>query len=435
MEKLVINGCGPLLGEVRVSGAKNAALPILAASILGQGPINLMNVPRVRDVGTMCDLLQQLGMDVHRQNERVFLDASAISSPIAPYDLVKTMRASILVLGPLLARLGYARVSLPGGCAIGSRPVDLHLSALEKMGAEITLEHGYIEARATRLKGACIHFDKVTVGGTENIMMAATLARGETVITNAAREPEIVDLAEMLIAMGAQIKGQGTDTITIKGKDRLNGADHSVMPDRIEAGTWVCAGAITCGRVRVANVAPLALGAFLDKISKAGVPLSVGHDSIEIFPHKGLRAVDTITQPFPGFPTDLQAQYMALMTLAKGKTILTEAIFENRFMHVPELERMGAEIHIKGRVAEIFGVDRLSGAEVMATDLRAGAALVLAALASDGKTTIDRIYHLDRGYSNIEEKLSLLGADVYRIGKKKTGKLVELVPRADLKLA
>ena len=435
MEKLVINGCGPLLGEVRVSGAKNAALPILAASILGRSPVNLDNVPQVRDVATMCDLLQTLGMDVHRQGERVFLDASSISSPIAPYELVKTMRASILVLGPLLARLGFARVSLPGGCAIGSRPVDLHLAALEKMGAEINLEHGYIEARATRLKGACIHFDKVTVGGTENIMMAATLARGETIISNAAREPEIVDLAEMLISMGARIKGQGTDTIIIKGVERLHGADHSVMPDRIEAGTWVCAGAITCGRVRVSHVAPLALGDFLDKISQAGVPLSVGHDSIEIYPHKGLRPVDAETGPFPGFPTDLQAQYMALMTLARGKTKLTEAIFENRFMHVPELERMGAQIHVNGRIAEIFGVDNLSGAEVMATDLRAGASLVLAALAADGKTTIDRIYHLDRGYANIEDKLSMLGADVYRLGKKKTGKLVELVPRSDLKLA
>lgn len=435
MDKLVINGNGPLMGEVRVSGAKNAALPILAASILARSPVILDNLPAVRDVATMCELLQQLGIQVERSNERVQLDAATISSPIAPYELVKTMRASILVLGPLLTRLGFARVSLPGGCAIGSRPVDLHLTALEKMGAEIKLEHGYIEARATRLKGACINFETVTVTGTENIMMAATLARGQTLITNAACEPEVVNLAEMLIGMGARIQGQGTSTILIDGVERLEGTQHRIMADRIEAGTWVCAAAITCGRVRVTNAGPASLTGFLSKITQAGVPVSLGHDAIEIFPHRGLQAVNITTEPFPGFPTDLQAQFMALMTLARGNSQITEAIFENRFMHVPELERLGAEIQIHGRTAEVMGVSHLSGSEVMATDLRAGAALMIAALAADGKSTIDRIYHLDRGYAHIEEKLSILGADAYRINKKRTGKLRELVPRSDQNIA
>lgn len=415
MDKLVLIGNGPLEGEVRISGAKNASLPCLAASILTAGTVNLSNLPWVRDIYTMCDLIRELGLEIDDNDDSVVIKGAKINSHIAPYQLVKTMRASILVLGPLLARLGRAQVSLPGGCAIGARPVDLHLKALEQMGAEIKLEHGYIDARADRLKGAHITFEKVTVTGTENIMMAATLAEGTTILDNAACEPEIVDLAEMLIGMGAQIEGAGTERILIKGVDSLHGCDHRIIPDRIETGTYVCAAAITRGRVSITNTEPRHLEAFLAAMKQAGLPMEIHPDRIEVFPHDGLRAVNITTEPHPGFPTDMQAQFIATMTQAEGTSIVTENIFENRFGHVPELKRMGADIVIDGNRALTIGPTPLSGAQVMATDLRASASLVIAGLIAAEETTIDRIYHLDRGYYNLEGKLGNLGAKIRRV--------------------
>ncbi|MDJ0841041.1 MAG: UDP-N-acetylglucosamine 1-carboxyvinyltransferase [Acidobacteriota bacterium] len=416
MDRFIIEGNGPLNGTVNVSGAKNAALPLLAASILTEDHLELGNLPRVQDVATMCALLERIGMGVQRTEDNAVLSGSSLHSHIAPYDLVKTMRASILVLGPMLARMGIARVSLPGGCAIGARPVDLHLKALERMGAEIIQETGYIEARAARLKGAPITFDKVTVTGTENIMMAATLAQGVTVLHNAALEPEVVDLADCLNAMGARIKGQGTSTIVIEGVERLHGATHETMPDRIEAGTWLCAAAITQGHVTVNRMQPEHLTAVLQTLAAAGVPMSVGCNCVEVRPHHGLHARDIVTQPYPNFPTDMQAQMTALMTQASGVSQITETIFENRFMHAAELARMGAQIQVNGRTARVTGGTELTGAKVMATDLRASASLVLAALAAEGSTTINRIYHLDRGYADLETKLQALGGNIRRAG-------------------
>lgn len=415
MDKLVLIGNGPLEGEVRISGAKNAALPCLAASILTPGAVSLTNLPWVRDIYTMCDLIRELGLEINDNDDGVDIKGAKINSHIAPYQLVKTMRASILVLGPLLARLGRAQVSLPGGCAIGARPVDLHLKALEEMGAEIKLEHGYIDARADRLKGAHITFEKVTVTGTENIMMAATLAEGTTILDNAAQEPEIVNLAEMLIAMGANIVGAGSSRIVIEGVEQLHGGNHRIIPDRIETGTYVCAAAITRGRVSITNTDPQYLGAFLEAMKKAGLPMEISGDRIEVFPHEGLRAVNVTTEPHPGFPTDMQAQFIATMTQAEGTSIVTENIFENRFNHVPELKRMGADIVIDGNRALTIGPAPLSGAQVMATDLRASASLVIAGLIASEETTIDRIYHLDRGYFDLEGKLSRLGAKIRRV--------------------
>ena len=415
MDKLLITGNGPLSGEVRISGAKNAALPSLAASILCSETLRLTNLPMVRDIETMSRLLAELGLRVESGHEEVAIDGSGISSHTAPYQLVKTMRASILALGPLVARLGEAQVSLPGGCAIGERPVDLHLSALEKMGAEINLEHGYIHAKAKRLQGAEILFRTVTVTGTENIMMAATLAEGTTVLRNAAMEPEVVDLAELLIGMGARIEGHGTETIVIHGVDCLKGSEHRIISDRIETGTFVCAAGITRGHVTLTNTDPKFLGSFLEAVQEAGLPVRLGGDTIEILPHQGLKARDIETQPHPGFPTDMQAQFMALMTHAEGRSLITENIFENRFMHVAELNRMGANIKIQGSTAVTTGPTPLSGAQVMATDLRASASLVIAALVANGETLIDRIYHLDRGYARLEEKLGGVGALVKRV--------------------
>ncbi|CAM2006965.1 UDP-N-acetylglucosamine 1-carboxyvinyltransferase [Acanthopleuribacter pedis] len=415
MDKLVLIGNGPLEGEVRISGAKNASLPCLAASILTAGAVSLTNLPWVRDIYTMCDLIRELGLEINDNEDGVAIKGAKINSHIAPYQLVKTMRASILVLGPLLARLGRAQVSLPGGCAIGARPVDLHLKALEKMGAKIKLEHGYIDAQAERLKGAHIDFEKVTVTGTENMMMAATLAEGTTILDNAAQEPEVVDLANMLIAMGADIQGAGTSRIVIEGVDSLHGCDHRIIPDRIETGTYVCAAAITRGRVSITNTAPQYLGAFLDAMQRAGLPMDIHEDRIEVYPHEGLRSVNVATEPHPGFPTDMQAQFIATMTQAEGTSIVTENIFENRFNHVPELKRMGADIVIDGNRALTIGPASLSGAQVMATDLRASASLVIAGLIAAEETTIDRIYHLDRGYYDLEGKLRNLGAKIRRV--------------------
>ncbi|MDJ0838476.1 MAG: UDP-N-acetylglucosamine 1-carboxyvinyltransferase [Acidobacteriota bacterium] len=415
MDKLRITGNGPLHGEVRISGAKNAALPCLTACIMSPEAVTLTNLPRVRDIHTMIRVLEELGAAVELDGERVIIDAAELKSHTATYDLVKTMRASILVLGPLLARFGKARVSLPGGCAIGARPVNLHLEALEKMGAKITIEHGYIDARVDRLQGAEITFANVTVTGTENIMMAAALARGTTILHNAAREPEVIDLAEMLNGMGAKISGQGTDTIVIEGVDTLHGHTHPIIPDRIETGTYVCAAAVTRGDVRITHTRPEYLKRFLDVMRAAGLPFEVDADCIHVKPHNGLKAQDIQTQPHPGFPTDMQAQFMAVMTQAEGASAITESIFENRFMHVSELNRMGADITVKGRTAITKGVTPMSGAQVMATDLRASASLVVAALVAKGDTIIDRIYHLDRGYCDLEKKLEGIGALVERI--------------------
>ena len=428
MDRLMMTASGPLCGEVRISGAKNAALPLLTASILTPDQVRLTNLPDVRDIHTMCSLLSQLGIEVSPgpDGTEVVLNGQGLSAYEAPYDLVKTMRASILALGPLTARLGLARVSLPGGCAIGARPVDLHLRALEKMGAEINIEHGYIEARAVRLQGAEIHFDTVTVTGTENIMMAATLAEGETVLYNAAREPEVSDLAELLIKMGARIQGHGTGTIVIQGVDRLHGAEHAIIPDRIETGTYICAAAITAGHVTLSGTRPDTLQAFLNTMAQAGLSWRTMDDVIEVFPHQGLVAVDVETTPHPGYPTDMQAQLVAVLTQASGRSRVIESIFENRFMHVPELNRMGAEIHAGGREALITGGTPLSGATVMATDLRASAALVLAGLIAEGETIVDRIYHLDRGYANLEGKLNGLGARVRRLSERNEKEIIRL---------
>jgi len=415
LDKIVIHGGERLHGDVQVSGAKNAALPLLFATLLAGGDHRLRNVPQLRDIDTAGKLLDILGAEVHREGDLFCIEAGGIRSVEAPYELVRTMRASVLVLGPLVSRLGHARVSLPGGCAIGARPINLHLKGLEAMGAEITLDHGYVEARAARLHGARICFDLPTVGGTENLMMAATLAKGTTVLENAACEPEVVDLANALIGMGARIEGAGTDIVTIEGVDDLAPMDYTVMPDRIEAGTYMAAAAITGGDVLVRDVVPGHLDAFSSKLEEAGVSIECRDAGLRVRGPERLEAVNIKTRPFPGFPTDMQAQFMALMCVANGTSMISENVFENRFMHVCELQRMGANIAIEGKVATVKGVAQLLGAPVMATDLRASASLVLAGLAADNTTEIARIYHLDRGYEQLEKKLQLLGARIERV--------------------
>jgi len=415
MDKLVIEGGTPLSGEVRVSGAKNAALPILCASLLTDEPLELTNVPQLNDVRTMQHLLGQMGVARDGDGDAIVLDAARIDWPLAPYELVKTMRASILALGPLLARCGEARVSLPGGCAIGLRPVDQHIKGLTAMGAAIDLEHGYINARGARLAGTRFVFDVVTVTGTENLMMAATLADGVTVLENAAREPEIVDLAACLAAMGARITGAGSDRITIEGVAKLHGAAHAIMPDRIETGTFAAAAAAAGGDVAIVGASPQTLDAVSDKLREAGADVAADGTTLRVRRSGALRAANVRTAPFPGFPTDMQAQFMALATVADGTSVLTETIFENRMMHVQELVRLGASIEVEGNTAIVKGVHKLTGANVMATDLRASACLVIAGLMAEGATTIDRIYHLDRGYERIEDKLSGLGARIRRV--------------------
>ena len=416
MEKIRIVGGRPLEGTVRISGAKNASLPDLCAALLTDQAVTLRNVPEVRDIRTMGRVLAALGAEVEfRVGGQVDLKAATLTSVEAPYDLVKTMRASVLVLGPLVAREGRARVSLPGGCAIGARPIDLHLAALEKMGATLTVEHGYVEARARRLRGAEISFDTVTVTGTENVMMAASLAEGRTVLRNAACEPEVEDLAALLSAMGARIEGAGTPTIEVEGVERLGGASHRVIPDRIETGTYLVACAIAGGEIEVRHCQPAHLRAVIDKLRETGLRIEEGPDNLRVRAPRVLRPANVTTQPHPGFPTDMQAQYMVLMTQAEGASTVTETIFENRFMHVAELARMGANVRENGRTAIVTGPTPLSGAQVMATDLRASACLVLAGLAATGETVVDRIYHLDRGYYRIDEKLRGLGADIERL--------------------
>ncbi|MEQ6292363.1 UDP-N-acetylglucosamine 1-carboxyvinyltransferase [Vogesella sp. GCM10023246] len=418
MDKLVIQGgAGPLNGEIRVSGAKNAALPILCAGLLTADTLKLSNVPMLRDVFTTQKLLQGMGVRVMTDNvQEVEITAASLDTLVAPYELVKTMRASILVLGPMLARYGEATVSLPGGCAIGSRPVDQHIKGLVAMGAEISIEHGYVKAKAKRLRGAHIVMDMVTVGGTENLLMAAALAEGTTILENAAREPEVVDLANCLVAMGARIQGIGSDKMVVEGVERLHGAEYAVMPDRIEAGTFLVAGAMTRGHVVLRNAAPRAMDVILDKLAETGAVIECGDDWISLDMKRRPKAVNVRTMPHPGFPTDMQAQMMTLNTIAEGAAVMTETIFENRFMHVPELNRMGASIEVEGNTAIVKGVDKLSGATVMATDLRASASLVIAGLAAEGETTVDRIYHLDRGYEHIEAKLNGVGANITRVG-------------------
>lgn len=418
MDKLLIRGGRQLQGEVTISGAKNAALPELCATLLTADPVTLSNVPRLQDVSTTLKLLRSMGAQAERsesQPDTVAVSAATLTSREATYDLVKTMRASILVLGPLLARFGEARVSLPGGCAIGSRPVDQHIKGMQAMGAEITVEHGYILARAKRLKGARITTDMVTVTGTENLLMAATLAEGETVLENAAQEPEIPDLAEMLIGMGAKIEGHGSSKIRIQGVERLHGVAHRIVPDRIEAGTFLCAVAAAGGEVVLRGARADHLDAVIDKLREAGAGIESGADWIRVKNDKRLRAVGFRTSEYPAFPTDMQAQFMALDCIADGTAKVTETIFENRFMHVNELVRLGAKIEVDGHTAVIQGVPRLSGATVMATDLRASASLVIAGLVADGETVIDRIYHLDRGYDQMETKLRAIGADIERV--------------------
>jgi len=417
MQKIVVEGGAPLNGEVRISGAKNAVLPILCATLLADGPVTLRNVPHLHDVHTTARLLAELGARVGDGGPGVVtVDPTTVHSQVAPYELVKTMRASILVLGPLLAKYGHAEVSLPGGCAIGSRPVDLHIKGLQSLGAEISVENGFIKARADRLRGARHVFDIVSVGATENVLMAATLAEGRSVIENAAMEPEIVDLAECLIAMGARITGAGTGRIEVEGVERLHACEHSVVADRIEAGTFLVAAAMTGGRVTITHARPDTMDAVLDKLRDAGAQLDCDGDRITL-DMRGRRpkSVDVTTMPHPGFPTDMQAQFMALNCVADGVAVMNETIFENRFMPVNELLRLGADIRIDGHTAVVRGVPRLSGAPVMATDLRASASLILAGLVAEGETTIDRIYHLDRGYENIEQKLSGVGAKISRI--------------------
>src|SRR5947209_1505194 len=415
MDKFVIRGGNPLLGTVRVSGAKNAALPAMAAALLTDEPVVLENIPDVRDIETTRKLLTAMGAEVElgygRAHHRTTVNCRNLtSSPEASYELVKTMRASTLVLGPLVARTGYARVSLPGGCAIGARPIDLHIKGLERLGATITQEHGYIEARAERLRGGEIVFDKITVTGTEDLMMAATLADGETVMENCAREPEVADLAALLNKMGAKIEGAGSSTLRIRGVEKLRGAKHRIIPDRIEAGTFLVAGALTGGDLVVAGCDPRHLTALVQKLEEAGVKVTaIAPDSLRVMAHGPLRAADVSTEEYPGFPTDMQAQYMALATQAEGSSIVTENIFENRFMHALELVRMGANIKMEGRRAIVRGKTPLSAAAVLASDLRASASLVLAALVADGETIIDRVYHIDRGYEHIEEKLRGVG--------------------------
>jgi UDP-N-acetylglucosamine 1-carboxyvinyltransferase len=416
VDKLLIQGGVPLSGAVRVSGAKNAALPILCASILTGDTLRVQNVPHLRDVTTTLSLLAQMGVEVSLDEKLgVGLSAGVLHHRVAPYDLVKTMRASILVLGPLVARFGEARVSLPGGCAIGLRPVDQHIKGLEAMGATIAIEHGYISARAERLKGARIIMDLVTVTGTENILMAATLAEGTTIIENAAREPEVVDLANCLIAMGARISGHGTDVITVQGVPALSGATYTVMPDRIETGTFLVAAAATGGDITLRGTRPNFIDAVVSKLHESGARVETGADWISLTTSGRPQAVSVRTAPYPAFPTDMQAQFMALDTVADGTAVVTETVFENRFMHVQELRRLGANVEVEGNTAIVRGVQRLSGATVMATDLRASACLVVAGLVADGETIVDRIYHLDRGYECIEEKLSQLGARIRRV--------------------
>jgi UDP-N-acetylglucosamine 1-carboxyvinyltransferase len=415
MDKLLVAGGTPLRGTVRISGAKNAALPILCAALLAAEPLRLANVPRLHDVRTMLRLLAQMGVATAAEGSQVDLDAGRLDKPLAPYELVKTMRASILVLGPLLARCGHARVSLPGGCAIGLRPVDQHVKGLEALGAEIRVEQGYIEARAARLKGARLVMDLVTVTGTENLMMAACLADGVTVLENAAREPEIVDLANCLNAMGARVSGAGTDVITVEGVERLRAARHAIMPDRIETGTFLVAAAATGGAVTLHDTRAGLLDAVIDKLREAGAKVEGQNGSIRLEMRGRPRSVSVRTAPFPAFPTDMQAQFMALDAIADGTATVTETIFENRFMHALELARLGADIETSGNTAIVRGVPRLQGATVMATDLRASASLVIAGLVAEGETCIDRIYHLDRGYEAIEDKLSVLGARIRRV--------------------
>lgn len=415
MDKLLIQGGAPLRGEVSISGAKNAALPIMCAALLSAEPLILSNVPRLRDVDTLLALLARVGVRHAESGGSLDLRAANLGDPVAPYDLVKTMRASILVLGPLLARCGEAKVSLPGGCAIGLRPVDLHIKGLQAMGAQIHVEEGYVVARAKRLKGARLVMDLVTVTGTENLMMAACLAEGTTVIENAAREPEVVDLANCLVAMGARIRGAGTDAITIEGVEKLHGASHAVMPDRIESGTFLVAAAATGGSVRLLNTRGDALDAVIDKLRETGAKVEAGADSLSLHMTGRPKSINVRTAPYPGFPTDMQAQFMALDAIADGAAVITETIFENRFMHASELQRLGADIELSGHTAVVRGRRQLQGATVMATDLRASASLVIAGLVARGETVIERIYHLDRGYENIEGKLSRLGAQISRI--------------------
>jgi UDP-N-acetylglucosamine 1-carboxyvinyltransferase len=421
MDKFVIRGGNPLLGTIRVSGAKNAALPAMAAALLTDEPVVLENIPQVRDIETTRKLLAAIGAEVElgygRAQHRTTICARNLTSPEASYELVKQMRASSLVLGPLVARCGRARVSLPGGCAIGARPIDLHIKGLEQLGAKITQDHGYVEATADRLKGAEIVFEKITVTGTEDLLMAATLADGETILQNCAREPEVADLADLLNKMGAQVEGAGTSTIRVQGVSKLHGAKHRIIPDRIEAGTFIIAGALTGGDVNITGCDPSHLDALLAKLHEVGIKTAQSADSVRVMGDGPFKAADITTEEYPGFPTDMQAQYMALATQAEGTSIITENIFENRFMHVLELVRMGANIKIEGRRAVVRGKAPLSAAAVQASDLRASASLVLAALVAEGESIIDRVYHIDRGYENIEEKLKGVGAQIRRIGE------------------
>ncbi len=421
MDKFVIRGGNPLVGTIRVSGAKNSALPCMAAAILTEEEVTLENIPQVRDIETERKLLASMGAVVGQREgsarDRMTISCRSLSDPVARYEIVKTMRASSLVLGPLIARAGVARVAMPGGCAIGGRPIDLHIKGLEKMGANITQQHGYLEARAERLQGAHLVFDKITVTGTEDLLMAAVLAEGETLMENCAREPEVTDLAALLTAMGARIEGAGTAVIRVKGVSSLHGATYRINPDRIEAGTFLIAGAITRGDLTVANCDPSHLGAVLNKLKEAGARVeSVGSDAVRVQAPERLRAADISTEEYPGFPTDMQAQYMALATQAEGTSQVRENIFENRFMHVQELVRMGANIKVDGSTATVRGPSPLSAAAVMCSDLRASASLVLAALVADGESILDRVYHMDRGYERIEEKLQSVGAQIQRMG-------------------
>ncbi len=422
MDKFLIDGGRPLEGRVTISGAKNAALPAMAAALLTDERVVLSNVPRVRDISTLRSLLEELGVDSSVKHEkagnRVEIRARKLHNPVAPYELVKQMRASVLVLGPLVGRFGHARVSLPGGCAIGARPINLHLKGLERLGASIRIEHGDVEARADGLKGAPFTFDTISVTGTENLMMAAVLAEGETVLENAAREPEVEDLANLLNKMGARIEGAGTDTIHIRGVARLIGARHCIIPDRIEAGTFLSAAAITGGHLTLEHVEPSHLTAIIAKLTEVGAKIRTrGADRMEVSGPESLRAADVVTREYPGFPTDMQAQYMALATQAEGSSVITETIFENRYLHALELLRMGADITMDGRRAVVRGKTRLSGAKLQASDLRASASLVLAGLAAEGETLIDRVYHIDRGYERIEEKLTRVGAKIRRVSE------------------
>lgn len=421
MDKLKILGGLPLVGEVQAAGAKNAALPILCASLLTADPLELSNVPQLQDIATTIRLLKLLGVKTERDEERLTLQADSLVSTEAPYELVKTMRASILVLGPLLARFGEARVSLPGGCAIGQRPVDQHIKGLQAMGAQIDIEQGFVVARASRLKGARIVTDMVTVTGTENLMMAACLAEGETILENAAREPEVVDLAKVLVAMGAQIEGAGTDRLVIRGVERLHGASHRIMADRIETGTFLCAAAACGGDVTVRATDPWSMDVTIDRLRETGATLTSGPDWVRLQANGRPRAVSVRTAPYPGFATDMQAQFMAMDAVADGTATVVETIFENRFMHVQELRRLGANIRIEGNTAIVQGVPALSGATVMATDLRASASLVIAGLAARGETTVERIYHLDRGYARMEARLQALGARIERVSSRPAG--------------